>query len=59
LAGVGILAGLGVVAAGLLSEPSQAGTQDSLSTFVLVMWVWMVWTGVLMWRRVPSSPART
>jgi hypothetical protein len=59
LAGVGILAGLGVVAAGLLSEPSQAGTQDSLSTFVLVMWVWMVWTGVLMWRRVPSSSART
>jgi hypothetical protein len=51
LSGVGIVAGLGIVAAGLFSEPAQAGTQDSLTTAVLVMWVWMVWTGVLLGRR--------
>jgi hypothetical protein len=51
---IGVVAGLGTVAAGLFSEPSQAGTQDSLTTAVLVMWVWMLWTGVLLWRRVPG-----
>jgi hypothetical protein len=59
LGAVGIVAGLGIVAAGLFSEPSQAGTQDSLSTAVLLMWAWMVWTGALMWRRLPSRSART
>lgn len=53
LAIVGIITGVGITAAGLFSEPSQAGTQDGLTTFVLVMWVWMIWTGVLLWRRTP------
>jgi hypothetical protein len=52
---VGVAAGLAIVAAGFFSAPSQAGLQDSLTTAVLVMWVWMVWVGVLLWRRVPKS----
>ena len=51
LAVVGLVAGVGVVAAGLASEPSQAALQDSLTGAVLVMWVWMTWTGLLLWRR--------
>jgi hypothetical protein len=52
---IGLVAGLATVAAGLFSEPSQAGTQDSLTTGVLVMWVWMSWTGIILWRRTGKT----
>jgi hypothetical protein len=54
---VGIVAGLGTVAAGLFSEPSQAATQDTLTSAVLLMWVWMIGTGVVLWRRAPRRSA--
>lgn len=57
LGGLGIVTGLVVLAGGLFSEPAHASTQDSLTTGVLVMWVWMVWTGVLLWRRAGAGAA--
>jgi hypothetical protein len=54
---VGLIAGLGIVGAGLVSQPSHAGLQDSLTTAVMVMWVWMLWAGVLLWRRAPKRTA--
>jgi hypothetical protein len=50
LAAIGLLAGASVVAAGLASEPANAGLQDSLTTGVIVSWVFMLWTGVALWR---------
>lgn len=51
LAAIGLLAGASVVAAGLASEPANAGLQDSLTTGVIVSWVFMLWTGVALCRR--------
>lgn len=55
LAGLGLLAGLAVVGAGLASGPANADLQDTLSTGVLVMWVFMLWAGVVLWRRTPAG----
>jgi hypothetical protein len=50
LVAVGGVAGLGVLASGLLTAPGQSGLQDTLTGFVLVMWVWAIWSGVVVWR---------
>lgn len=47
---IGLLAGASVVAAGLASEPANAGLKDSLATGMIVSWVFMLWTGVALWR---------
>lgn len=51
LAAIGLLSGTSVIAAGLASEPANAGLQDSLTTGVIVSWAFMLWTGVTLWRR--------
>ncbi len=51
LCGLGAIGGASMLAAGLASAPSQAGLQDSLTTGVMVAWVWLLWTGVVLWRR--------
>ena len=46
LCGVGLVAGAGVFASGLLTAPGQSDLQDTLTTFVLLFWVWSLWAGV-------------
>ncbi|MPV37034.1 hypothetical protein [Georgenia subflava] len=48
---LGLLAGLSAVAAALASAPSMRELQDTLSFGAFLMWIWMLWTGVLLWRR--------
>jgi hypothetical protein len=50
LVALGGLAAVGVLASGLLTAPGQSGLQDTLTTFVLVMWIWAIWSGVVVWR---------
>ena len=50
LVGLGGVAGSGVFAGGLLTSPGESGLQDTLTTFVLLWWVWLLWTGVVVWR---------
>lgn len=57
LCGVGAVAGACVLGAGLASEPSRADLQDSLTIGVMVMWIWMLWTGVVLWRRAGRATA--
>ncbi|HEU4568348.1 MAG TPA: hypothetical protein VFR99_09965 [Marmoricola sp.] len=52
-----VLAGLGVVAGAVLSvlglavvAPRFAGLADTFSAAALLMWVWMLWSGVVCWR---------
>lgn len=52
-----VLAALALLPGGLLAlvglalqSPRFADLADALSTGALVMWVWMIWTGVIVWR---------
>jgi hypothetical protein len=57
LCGIGILGGTLPVVQGLaFNAPRFADVQGALQAGVLGLWVWMVWTGILMWRR-PRVPA--
>jgi hypothetical protein len=48
---VGTVSGAALVIEGLaFNAPSQAGVQDALQIAVLPLWVWMLWTGVFLWR---------
>jgi hypothetical protein len=50
---IGLVAGLAIVGAQLTVAPSMQTVHDILSIFPLLFWVWMLWAGVLCWRRTP------
>ncbi len=52
LCALGLLAGLPLLVVGLaLGSPSYADVAEGLQAGAALMWIWMLWTGVLMWRR--------
>ena len=52
LCGVGLLAGAMLVVDGLFfGAPSYAQVASALQLAVPMLWVWMLWTGLLLWRR--------
>jgi hypothetical protein len=55
LAVVGLLAGVVIVAAQLTVAPSLESVFDVLFALVLLFWVWMIWAGVVCWRRTPRG----
>lgn len=56
LTGLAGLAGVAFVVLGLgFVAPRFAGAADALSAAALPLWVWMLWTGVIVWRAAPSS----
>jgi hypothetical protein len=53
-----LLPGVVLVVVGLaLAAPSLLGPARALSAVLLLFWGWMLWTGILLWRRVPRSGA--
>lgn len=54
---LGWLSGVAIVGAQLTVAPSLETLFEILYFFPLVFWVWMLWAGVLLWRRTPSAPA--
>lgn len=54
---IGWLSGVAIVGAQLAVAPSLETLFEILYFFPLVFWVWMLWAGVLLWRRTPSAPA--
>jgi hypothetical protein len=52
---VGLVGGVSLVLAGLaFNAPALASTHDVLLAGVPLLWIWMWWTGALVWRRAPS-----
>ena len=51
LALVGLVAGLVILAAQLSVAPSLESVSELLYAAVLLFWVWMIWAGVVCWRR--------
>ena len=48
---LGIFAGVALTVLGLaLVGPRFTGIADAVSAAALPMWVWMIWTGVVVWR---------
>ncbi|GCD90702.1 hypothetical protein [Nocardioides sp. LS1] len=58
LCGVGLVAGVGGTLMGLAAAAPTAGSAaDALGIAVPLFWIWMLWTGVLCWRRaIPPDP---
>lgn len=54
LGAIGLLLGACMVASGMLSAPAHFDLADTLSTAVMLVWIWMITTGVLLWRRAPQ-----
>lgn len=52
---LGAVGGVAVLAAQLAVTPSWHPVADGLSVGILLFWVWMLWAGILLWRRAPSS----
>lgn len=58
LCGIGALAGMVLVVQALLfSGPDQTSVAAGLQAGVGLFWVWMIWTGVVVWRRRPRVAA--
>ncbi|NYD41090.1 hypothetical protein [Nocardioides panaciterrulae] len=54
LSGLGLVAGLLFTVMGLaLEAPRFAQAVQAISAAALIMWIWMVWTGVVTWRARP------
>ena len=51
---LGWVSGVAIVGAQLTVAPSWQTVFDILYFFPLVFWVWMIWAGVVLWRRTPS-----
>jgi len=57
LAALGLVAGVGGILIGLAFDaPATAGVAQALSFANLLFWVWMIWTGVVLWRAPRSTP---
>jgi hypothetical protein len=54
---LGWLSGVAIIGAQLTVAPSLETVFAVLFFFPLVFWVWMLWAGVLLWRRTPQSTA--
>ena len=52
---IGLVSGVAVIAAQLSVAPSLQTPFDILFTFALLFWTWMLWTGVVCWRRTPRQ----
>ena len=50
---IGLVSGLAIIGAQLTVAPSMQALFDILFAFPLLFWVWMLWAGVLCWRRTP------
>lgn len=56
ICGAGGLAGVVLVVQALLfSGPDQSSTAQALQPAVAVFWIWMIWTGLVVWRRRPTA----
>lgn len=54
LCGLGVLGGAVLTISGLaFSAPQYADLQEALHSAAILVWIWMLWTGVLLWRRTP------
>lgn len=58
LCGLALVAGLACTTIGLaLTAPRFAGAADTFSAAALLIWIWMIWTGVACWRARPRQSA--
>ena len=55
LVALGAVSGVAIVGAQLAVSPSLQTLFDILYIAPLLFWVWMIWTGVVCWRRTPRA----
>ena len=52
---LGLVSGIGIVGAQLTISPSMVTLNTILWASPLLFWVWMLWAGVVLWRRTPRT----
>ena len=52
---IGAISGVALVGAQLTIAPATQTLFDILFAFPILFWIWMLWAGVLCWRRTPRS----
>lgn len=52
---IGAVSGVAIIGAQLTVSPSLESVFNVLYVFPLLFWVWMLWAGVVCWRRTPRS----
>jgi hypothetical protein len=52
---VGLVCGVAITLAQLAAPPALQTVYDILYVFPIVFWVWMLWAGVVCWRRTPRA----
>jgi len=55
---IGLVSGVAIVGAQLSVAPALQSVFDVLFFFPLLFWIWMLWAGVLLWRRTPIGQPR-
>jgi hypothetical protein len=56
LSALALLTGALLTLAGAVSTaPKLSGLEGALSSAVALFWIWMLWLGVLLWRRAPAG----
>jgi hypothetical protein len=53
---IGAVAGVAIIGVQLTIAPATQTLFDILFAFPALFWVWMLWAGVLCWRRTPRPP---
>jgi hypothetical protein len=54
---IGAISGVAIIGAQLTVSPSLEALFDVFFLFPVLFWVWMLWAGVVCWRRAGSSTA--
>ena len=49
------VSGVAIVGAQLSVSPALQTLLDTLYFFPILFWIWMLWAGVLCWRRTPTA----
>lgn len=55
---LGLIAGMALIGGQLSVPPSLQTLLDILYISPLLFWIWMLWAGVMLWRRTPRTASR-
>lgn len=51
---LGIVSGIALALSALFISPSLSNIGGALSSGAALFWIWMIWTGILLWKKAPS-----
>jgi len=56
---LGMVSGIPLALSALFISPSLSNIGGALSAGAALFWIWMIWTGILLWKKAPSRASTT